>query len=65
MRAGQLLGWPRVPAQWYDDIRDYDLTCGSYGFTPLATPPSSLSNSTADFNGDWNNDVLARVASFR
>jgi hypothetical protein len=50
-------------AQWYDDIRDYDLTCGGYGFTPLAVPPSSLSNSTADFSGDWNNDVLARVAS--
>jgi hypothetical protein len=50
-------------AQWYDDTRDYDLTCGSYGFTPLAVPPSSLSNSTAEFSGDWNNDVLARVAA--
>ena len=25
-------------AQWYDDTRDYDLTCGTYGFTPLAVP---------------------------
>ena len=48
-------------SQWYDDTRDYDLTCGSYAFTNLAVPPSSLSNSTADFSGDWNNDVLARV----
>jgi hypothetical protein len=50
-------------AQWYDDTRDYDLTCGSYGFTPLAVPPSSLYNSTAEFDGDWNNDVLARLTS--
>lgn len=50
-------------SQWYDDVRDYDLTCGSYAFTTFAVPPSSLSNSTADFNGDWNNDVLARVHS--
>lgn len=50
-------------SQWYDDTRDYDLTCGSYAFTTFAVPPSSLSNSTAEFTGDWNNDVLARVAS--
>jgi hypothetical protein len=47
-------------SQWYDDTSDYDLTCGSYGFTRLAVPPSSLSNSTAEFDGDWNNDVLSR-----
>jgi len=50
-------------SQWYDDTRDYDLTCGTYGFTPLPVPPSSLSNSTAEWNGDWNNDVLAVVPS--
>jgi hypothetical protein len=50
-------------SQWYDDTRDYDLTCSTYEFTPLPVPPSSLGNSTADFNGDWNNDVLARVAA--
>jgi FG-GAP-like repeat len=50
-------------SQWYDDTRDYDLTCGTYGFTPLGAPPSTLGNSTADWNGDWNNDLLARVPS--
>ncbi|HET7399521.1 MAG TPA: VCBS repeat-containing protein [Intrasporangium sp.] len=50
-------------SQWYDDVRDYDLTCDPYAFTPLPVPASTLSNSTADFNGDWNNDVLARVGA--
>ncbi|HET8594362.1 MAG TPA: FG-GAP-like repeat-containing protein [Intrasporangium sp.] len=50
-------------SQWYDDQRDYDRTCGTYAFTALPMPPSSLSNSTADFNGDWVGDVLARVAA--
>jgi hypothetical protein len=50
-------------SQWYDDTRDYDRTCDPYQFTALAVPPSSLSNSTAEFNGDWNNDVIARRAS--
>jgi hypothetical protein len=45
---------------WYDDDRDYDLTCGNYSFTALPMPASSLSNSTNDFDGDWRNDVLAR-----
>ncbi|MHA7269100.1 FG-GAP repeat domain-containing protein [Arthrobacter sp. HLT1-20] len=49
-------------SQWYDDTRDYDLTCSNYAFTALPMPGSALSGSTADFNGDWNNDVLARVA---
>jgi hypothetical protein len=47
-------------SQWYDDTRDYDLTCSPYTFTPLAIPPSSLSNSTNEFDGDWRNDVVAR-----
>ncbi|WP_377959667.1 FG-GAP-like repeat-containing protein [Arthrobacter flavus] len=50
-------------SQWYDDTRDYDLTCEPYAFTPLAIPASTLSRSTADFNGDWNNDILARVTA--
>jgi len=50
-------------SQWYDDTRDYDLTCSPYAFTSLAIPPSSLSNSTNEFNGDWRNDVLARETS--
>lgn len=50
-------------SQWYDDTRDYDRTCGSYAFTPIAVPPSSLSHSTAEFTGDWNNDLIARWTS--
>lgn len=50
-------------SQWYDETRDYDLTCEPYAFTPLAIPASTLSLSTAEFNGDWNNDILARVTS--
>ncbi|MHA7142246.1 FG-GAP repeat domain-containing protein [Arthrobacter sp. Sr33] len=50
-------------SQWYDDTRDYNLTCEPYAFTPLAIPASTLSRSTADFNGDWNNDILARVTA--
>jgi hypothetical protein len=50
-------------AQWYDDERDYDLTCEPYAFSPLRIPASTLSGSTAEFNGDWNNDVLGRVAA--
>ncbi len=50
-------------SQWYDDARDYDLTCDPYAFTPLPVPASTLSRATADFNGDWKNDVLARVTA--
>ena len=50
-------------SQWYTDTRDYDLTCGRYAFTVPRMPPSSLSYSTGEFSGDWNNDVLARVAA--
>ncbi|MBJ2120950.1 VCBS repeat-containing protein [Arthrobacter sp. MSA 4-2] len=50
-------------SQWYDDTRDYDLTCEPYAFTPLAVPASTLSRSTADFDGDWNNDLMARVTA--
>lgn len=46
--------------QWWDATWDYDRTCDPYTFARLPIPPSSLSNSTGDFNGDWNNDVLAR-----
>lgn len=48
-------------SQWYDSTRDYDRTCGTYAFTPFPVPASTLSGSTGDFNGDWDNDVLARV----
>ncbi|WP_323961353.1 hypothetical protein GC088_05905 [Arthrobacter sp. JZ12] len=50
-------------SQWYDDTRDYDRTCEPYAFTPLPIPASSLTGSTAEFNGDWRNDLLARVGS--
>jgi FG-GAP-like repeat len=50
-------------SQWTDDVWDYDLTCGTYAFTALPMPASTLSGATGDFNGDWNNDLLARVAS--
>jgi hypothetical protein len=49
-----------VLSQWYDDTRDYDLTCDPYRFTPLAMPPSALSNTTNEFDEDWNNDLIAR-----
>ncbi|MCZ2402222.1 VCBS repeat-containing protein [Paenarthrobacter sp. Z7-10] len=50
-------------AQWYDDVRDYDLTCGTYAFGALPVPAASLSGSTSDFDGNWNSDVLARVSA--
>ena len=50
-------------SQWWDDTRDYDRTCSPYEFTSIPIPPSSLSSSTGDFNGDWKNDVLARWTS--
>lgn len=52
-------------SQWLnvEGTLDYNRTCEPYAFTALPMPPSSLSNSTADFNGDWNNDVLARWAA--
>ncbi|MGO4385642.1 FG-GAP-like repeat-containing protein [Specibacter sp. RAF43] len=50
-------------SQWYDDTRDYDITCDPYVFTALAMPGSTLSGSTGDFNGDWNNDVLSRTGA--
>lgn len=28
-------------AQWYDDVRDYDMTCSPYAFTPFPAPPPS------------------------
>ncbi|WP_035776436.1 FG-GAP-like repeat-containing protein [Arthrobacter sp. H5] len=50
-------------SQWYDTVRDYDRTCDPYAFTPLPVPASTLSGAATDFNGDWNNDVLARVGA--
>jgi hypothetical protein len=52
-------------SQWLNDAKtlDYNLTCEPYAFTPFPAPPSTLSNATADFNGDWKNDVLARWTS--
>ncbi|TQJ50281.1 FG-GAP-like repeat-containing protein [Phycicoccus sp. SLBN-51] len=50
-------------SQWYDDVADYDRTCEPYAFTPLPVPASTLSMSTADFNGDWVGDVLARTST--
>jgi hypothetical protein len=47
-------------SQWYDDTRDYDRTCGTYAFTTISVPRATLSNSTADFNGSWTNDLMAR-----
>ncbi|GGM81022.1 hypothetical protein GCM10009721_01760 [Terrabacter tumescens] len=50
-------------AQWWDATRDYDRTCEPYTFTSFPAPPATLSGSTADFNGDWKNDLLARWTS--
>ena len=50
-------------SQWYDDVRDYDIACANYRMGALPMPGSTLSSSTADFNGDWNNDVLGRVSA--
>ncbi|MEE6272311.1 FG-GAP-like repeat-containing protein [Georgenia wangjunii] len=50
-------------SQWYDDTRDYDRTCGTYAFTPLAIPPSSMAGGENDVDGSWTNDVLAREAA--
>lgn len=50
-------------SQWYDDVRDYNRTCEPYNFTPLRIPASTLTGSTAEFNGDWRNDILARVGA--
>lgn len=62
-RQASFSGGRVLLSQWYDDTRDYDMTCGTYDFAPPRTPPSSLSGSTAEVDGDWNNDVLARVAA--
>ena len=52
-------------SQWWTTAQDrlYDITCGTYDFAPPPTPAPALSGSTATFDGDWNNDVLARVAA--
>ena len=54
-------GGPVHLAQWYDDTRDYDLTCPAYVFAPTFAPwPPSGPN---DVNADWNPDLLARERS--
>ena len=45
-------------AQWYDDTRDYDLTCSWYSFTPLPLTPASGTGSLHDFDADWRDDVV-------
>ncbi|MHA3836374.1 FG-GAP-like repeat-containing protein [Terrabacter sp. AAH1] len=50
-------------SQWWNDTYDFDRTCEPYAFTAFPAPPATSSGSTADFNGDWKNDVLARWAS--
>jgi hypothetical protein len=47
-------------SQWYDDTRDYDLTCDPYQFTRIPMPASTLPAPTSDVNGDWTADVLVR-----
>jgi hypothetical protein len=59
-RSASFSGGPVRLSQWYDDTRDHDLLCAPYAFTPLPVPASTLSGSTADWSGDWKNDVLAR-----
>ena len=52
-------------SQWLNDAGtlDYNRTCEPYAFTKPPMPPASPTNSTADFNGDWKNDILARWTS--
>ena len=50
-------------AQWWDDVFDYDRTCGTYDFATLPMPASTLTASTGEFNGDWRTDVVARWTS--
>ncbi len=50
-------------SQWYTSVRDFDRTCPPYEFRRIRMPASSLSNSTADLTGDWNTDLLSRVAA--
>lgn len=53
-------GGPVRIAQWYDDTRDYNRTCGTYQFTSLAKPRPTMTGFVNDLNGDWRNDLLAR-----
>jgi hypothetical protein len=50
-------------SQWYTSVRDFDRTCPPYQFGRIRMPASSLSNSTADLTGDWDADLLSRVAA--
>jgi hypothetical protein len=64
-------GGPVLISQWYDDTRDYDLTCGTYAFTSFDSSEFFLNNAfstradiafhygdaTGDaYTGDWNGD---------
>jgi hypothetical protein len=53
-------GGPVHLAQWYDDVRDSDLTCPLYAFEPARPYPPSGPN---DLTGNWTADVLARERS--
>jgi hypothetical protein len=50
-------GGPVHLAQWYDDTRDYDLTCPAYRQAPPMPYPPSGPN---DLDGNWTTDVVAR-----
>ncbi|NLT54657.1 MAG: hypothetical protein GXX79_08835 [Actinomycetales bacterium] len=53
-------GGPVQLAQWYDDVRDDDLTCPAYVHAPpVPWPPSDQ----GDLTGDWASDVVARGTS--
>jgi hypothetical protein len=64
-------GGPVRISQWYDDTRDYDLTCGSYGFSSFGASAFHLANRLGGptdvsfhygdatgkaYIGDWNGD---------
>ena len=60
VHPGELLGWACTSPSGTTTPGTTTGRVARYAFTPLPIPASTLSNSTADFNGDWNNDVLAR-----
>ena len=48
--------------QWYDAVRDYDITCAGYALRALPMPGLVLDTDTGSTQGDWNSDVVARLA---
>jgi hypothetical protein len=48
---------PAHLAQWWDDLRDYDLACAAYTAVPSRPWPASGAH---DLDGDWSADPLAR-----